>query len=311
MKNKTHNEKNKRLTHIQSNKTRKFYRLNCSPLSASYKHNKTNNINNSCYNDKQILYFKKIWNLRHKDQKIKSKNTKIIWNTLKNYYINICNRESCWIDKLKIKGKMKNELMENFYPKSPDSWKTNPNEWLSSLDILYVMKLYEKKHADFKFIGPSPIDFDKILLDNNCVWNELCNFNIKTYIIKKINKIGIIFNTDKHYGHGIHWISLFIDIKTQDIYFFDSAGNRPPNEILIFVKRICKHSKKINIQFKFHDNYPLEHQYGGTECGVYSLYFIINMLENNMKFEDFKNPQNILRDEYIEQFRNRYFNKEL
>ena len=33
-----------------------------------------------------------------------------------------------------------------FAPKAPDEWKENPTEWLTSIDILEVMKQYEKKY---------------------------------------------------------------------------------------------------------------------------------------------------------------------
>ena len=41
------------------------------------------------------------------------------------------------------------------------------------------MKLYEEKYPYFAFIGPSPIDFDKKLIGGDCVWEELCNFNLQ------------------------------------------------------------------------------------------------------------------------------------
>ena len=69
-------------------------------------------------------------------------------------------------------------MIDSFAPESPPEWKKNPNEWLSSIDIIDVMKQYEKAYKCFDFIGPSPIDFDTRKLYGECVWNELCNFNI-------------------------------------------------------------------------------------------------------------------------------------
>jgi hypothetical protein len=34
----------------------------------------------------------------------------------------------------------------------PDEWKSDPDAWLSSDDILHVMKQYEKAYPDFKFL---------------------------------------------------------------------------------------------------------------------------------------------------------------
>ena len=33
------------------------------------------------------------------------------------------------------------------------------------------------KYDNFDFIGPSPIDFDT-MVENKCVWPEICNFDL-------------------------------------------------------------------------------------------------------------------------------------
>ena len=50
-----------------------------------------------------------------------------------------------------------------------------------------LLKQYERKYKNFKFIGPSPIDFDSTKYVFTCVWEKLCNFDLKT--ILKIKKI--------------------------------------------------------------------------------------------------------------------------
>ena len=40
-------------------------------------------------------------------------------------------------------------MMQSFAPEAPKSWNKNPNEWLSSTDILKVMKQYEKAYRCF------------------------------------------------------------------------------------------------------------------------------------------------------------------
>jgi hypothetical protein len=42
------------------------------------------------------------------------------------------------------------------------------------------------------------------------------------------------------------------------------------------------------INFKFDSNEGVEHQYGNTECGIYSLYFIVNMLRDKTSNEYLK-----------------------
>jgi hypothetical protein len=207
--------------------------------------------------------------------------------------------------------KMEKELLKVFAPESPKEWKKNPNEWLSSLDIIQVMNQYEKKYKCFDFLGPSPIDYDTHQLNGECVWEELCHFDLSNQILKGKTKIGIIFNTDPHYKGGQHWISLFINVKKQTIFFFDSAGDEIPDQIKKFANNVCEQGNKLTkpIHFKFDQNFPVEHQYNNTECGVYSLFFIVHMLEDKINGDYLKT--HILKDKYIEKFRKIYYNTEL
>jgi Ulp1 family protease len=139
----------------------------------------------------------------------------------------------------------------------------------------------------------------------------LCHFNLLEQIKKGKTKIGVIFNTDPHYKGGSHWISLFINIKKGTIFFFDSAGDKIPNRIMKFVNDIIEQGHLVNpkIDFKFDENHPVEHQYGNTECGIYSLFFIVHMLEDKITSHYLKT--HILKDEYMENFRKVYFNPDL
>jgi len=173
------------------------------------------------------------------------------------------------------------------------------------------MKQYESAYKCFDFIGPSPIDFDTKKLYGECVWDELCNFSVEQQIKNKKTKIGIIFNTDPHNKPGQHWISMFINIKKKQIFFFDSTGDSPSPEIMKLVERIKKQGLELDkkIIFKYNSNEGVEHQYGNTECGVYSLFFIVHMLEDKLTEHYLKT--HILKDEYINKFRKIYFNESL
>jgi hypothetical protein len=208
-------------------------------------------------------------------------------------------------------GKIEGDMKESFAPISPKEWKKNPNEWLSSIEIINVMKQYEKAYKCFEFIGPSPIDFDKKMLYGECVWEELCHFSVKNQIKNGKTKIGMIFNTDPHNKPGQHWISMFINIKKRKIFFFDSTGNKPSSEIMVLVDRIKREGESLHpkILFKFDSNEGIEHQYGNTECGVYSLFFIVHMLEDKLTEHYLKT--HILKDKYMEKFRKIYFNDSL
>ena len=282
-------------------------KVNCSPK------NKYDINDFSCYTDDSLLKLRDKWNARHPDSKIKTNNPKEIHEKLQNLLMNVCNKESCWLKQSKHFGDIKNdkELKSSFAPVSPKEWKKNPNEWLSSVDIMKVMKQYEKAYKCFEFIGPSPIDFNKHKLYGECVWEELCNFDLKQQIKDGKSKIGIIFNTDPHYKPGQHWISMFINIKKKLIFFFDSTGDKPQPEILEFVEKIRKQGLNLNppIKFKYDSSEGAEHQNGDTECGVYSLFFIVQMLRDNLSTQYLKTHR--INDEYMNQFRKIYFNDEI
>jgi hypothetical protein len=283
--------------------TRKaFHKLKCSP--------ENNGSEYTCYSDEDLMKMRAMWNARYPDQPITSTQPKIIWNQLKSFYAQTCNKESCWVRQMvKNNAKLENELLDAFAPESPAEWKKNPNEWLSSVDIVKVMSQYEKKYKCFDFIGPSPIDYDAKMLHGKCVWDELCHFQLSSHLNRGHKKIGIIFNLDPHTKGGSHWVSMFVNVKNSTIFYFDSAGAKIPAQILKLVLTIMNQGKQLAkpIHFHFDQNYPVEHQYGNTECGMYSLYFIIHMLEDKINANYLKT--HILKDKYIEKFRRIFFNQ--
>jgi hypothetical protein len=279
-------------------RTRKL--LNCSPKDKS----ELNQF--SCYTNTSLYKLRDLWNVRHKDAPIRTNDAKQIHRELSNHMRNVCNKESCWL-KQTFANDSSNELKQSFAPDSPAEWKTKPNAWLSSTELIKVMKQYEKAYKCFDFIGPSPIDFDLQKLYGECVWEELCNFNVEQQIKLGKTKIGMIFNTDPHDQPGEHWISMFVNLKTHSISFFDSVGDTAPNEVKILVERIQSQGRNLTtpIEITYDENHPVEHQYESSECGVYSLFFIVHMLEDKITSKYLKT--HILKDKYMESFRKIYF----
>ena len=70
-------------------------------------------------------------------------------------------------------------------------------------------------------------------------------------------------------------------------------------------------SNKLNpkINFKFEHSDGVEHQYENTECGIYSLFFIIHMLQDKTSENFYKT--HIIKDDQIQNYRKIYFNEEL
>lgn len=260
----------------------------------------------TCYSDESLVKMKELWNARHPDVRIEATSDRAIWNALRQRMGDVCSSEKCWLRQKFISNKLTAELTSyTFAPDHPDSWKRNPNEWLTSIDIEHVMKQYEKKHKHFEFIGPSPIDFDKHLLYDECVWEELCKFDVRRQLRRGKTKIGIVFNVDPHYMDGSHWISMFIDLQKKYIFFFDSTGDPIPAEIDKLMKRVVGQAASLGIKLKEIVN-DKEHQRGDTECGIYSLYLIIELLEGR------RTPQYFLThrvsDKDMEKLRKIYFN---
>ena len=294
--NKTKKEKKEKKEKRSSNKG--FKSVNCSPTTDKL-------LKFTCYTGKSLEKLKQLWNARHPDSKIRTNDSKEIWTALKENMKNVCDTENCWLKQKFIENDLDTELRHyTFAPMAPAKWNKKPDEWLSSIDINKIMKQYEKAHPNFVFLGPSPIDFDKRLEYGECVWNELCNFSLEKHIKRNKHKIGVIFNTDTHDLAGSHWICLFINVKKKFIYFFDSNNNRIPKEVMKFVKKVIKQGNVLGIKHKYIKN-KIQHQKTDTECGMYTLYVIIQLLLERMTPEMFDKR---VPDEEMKYLRKRYFN---
>lgn len=285
-----------------NNKDKPFKKKQCAP-----KKNKMQDF--TCYDNDSLLKIRNLWNARHKDMKIETTVPREIWNELKIKMKSACDSESCWLNQKFMENGLDSKLLKyTFAPKSPDKWKKNHNTWLNSLDIEKVMKQYEHEYPAFRFIGPTPIDFDKHTYENTCVWDDLCKFELKDYLDKSpsVNKIGVIFNTDPHDKSGAHWISLFIDIKKEFIFFFDSNGTKMPNEVKKFAEKVIEQARKQKIKLQLVTNTQFSHQKGNTECGMYSLYMLITLLTEAHDYTFFKTTK--ISDDAMEALRDKYFN---
>ena len=278
--------------------------LKCSPTPLV--NGKRNTKSNTCYSLNDLIRMKNAWNKRNPNNLIHSTKQHELVADLTAKFADTCTNEQCWYKQFADVNELTG-LEGLFAPTAPSSWKTNPNEWLSSSDITAVMKQYEKIYKCFKFFGPAPIDFDKVI-SGSCVEKSLCSINIKELMDAGKFKIGISVNTDPHNERGEHWISMFINIKKGFIFFFDSAGTKAPKQVIALSDRIIKQGLELNppIKFKFDQNYPTQHQYTTTECGMYSLYFIVSMLEDKLTQQYLKT--HIITDKYIQKLRKIYYN---
>lgn len=213
-----------------------------------------------------------------------------------------CTTQKCWTEQ-KFIQKMKKQSREelNKYTFRPDGPK-GKFEWLNTLNIKDTMEQYEKKYPEFKFLGAVPIDF-----------NEFDEFKIRNLNYDELmkngkHKFGVVFNLDEHDEPGSHWVAMYSDFNKGEVLFFDSYGTKPEKRIRKLMRKHAdfiqnKLNKNIN-RVDYNDYNQVRHQYENSECGVYSINFILRMTRGDT-FEDVCNSK--ISDKKINKCRNIYF----
>jgi hypothetical protein len=186
--------------------------------------------------------------------------------------------EATFIDKLPISTDEKQRLLKNYLrPRQPLEWKSDPDMWLDSNNIRDVMTQYEEDIPHFEFLGPFPIDFaapDPYQKSGkHCLVGEICKLDLKDLKHRGKTSIGIIYNLDPHYKSGSHWVGNYIDLKKNCCYYFDSYGMEAPPQVQKFMQWLTLQRPGMTLAYN-----ARRHQFKGSECGMYSMYFIICML---------------------------------
>jgi hypothetical protein len=205
--------------------------------------------------------------------------------------------EYSFVKALPLMDPEKQKLIKEYLrPKMPESWKSDPDKWLNSNDISYVMEQYEDAYPNFEFMGPHPIDFaapDPYTKDGKCLINEMCEIRVTNALSQGTESIGIIYNLDPHFKGGSHWVAAYIDIKNHKTYYFDSYAIEPPKQIATFMKWLTTQDPAMKLFYNGN-----RFQKGGSECGMYSMYFILRMLEGDdfQAFSRTKPPDSFMLD---------------
>ena len=247
--------------------------MNCNPIA-----DKEKVVGNSCYTESALNQIKDAYNANHNTNTIISVEPKEIWTDLRNK-LNHCSKEDCWLDEIKERDTRRQLDEIIFAPDRPNEWEKNPIAWLSNYDIAAVLRQYERSNPEFKLLGPSAIDYDTKPDGDKCVWDDLCRLSLDNLQNRGKRKLGVVFNLDKHYQNGSHWVSMFIDLDKHTIFYYDSAVNPVPREVSRLKKEIIAQGKKLSppINFDYIQN-DYSHQTTNTECGMYCLFFIITWL---------------------------------
>ena len=142
------------------------------------------------------------------------------------------------------------------------------------------------------------MDFQKIKQE------PVYNLNLDDAKKDGITKFGIVFNLDEHWQSGSHWVAAYTDIENGMAYYFDSYGTRPEKRVTEFMKKFSDYyektsNKKCDVAYN-----KTRNQYKNSECGVYSINFILDMIEGKTLEEIQKNP---IPDDKINKLRTKIF----
>lgn len=252
---------------------------------------------NSCYSKDQLV---KIASALNKSRKLsiitKNKTKKEIWEQIQKGLLNECTYEWCWLDTPEVRQINDRKLKdETFKPPMPEEWMSNKYTWLTTTDISKVMKQYEKAYRNFRFYGPFPVDCPQE------IYCDLSDLDLKRLKGRGVEYIGVIFNLDRHDQSGSHWVGLFCNIPNRIISYYDSTAIAPPGYIKYFIEMLKRGLLAISPEKVEYNWNKKKHQFGGSECGIYSMNFILESLKGK-KMADFQKKSitdanvNILRD---------------
>lgn len=234
----------------------------------------------TCYSKDDLTILVKLYNRHHPENKIKLSTKKDLWEELHSRLRKECTTEWCWLQQNFVPPPYSRTLQTNFKPQMPTEWKKNPYTWLNTLDIKNVMKQYELRYPSFLFIGP---------VSSDCPSKITCSLSglDVTVLMKELKKtkLGVIYNLDTHNKPGSHWVSVFSNFLEPSVIYFDSVGLPPPKMIksfLFMLKRsiedywlnVKKKKKTVDVLYN-----RTKFQFGSSECGVFSINFILDNLK--------------------------------
>ena len=200
-----------------------------------------------------------------------------------------CKTDRCLIERVSLNSQKKAILLKQYFrPTRPDSWLSDPDEWLDSTNIEDVLRQYEEAYPEFKFYGTSPIDFgspdpymNNSLIKRKCLKDDICKMSLQTLTSQGKTKLGFVYNLDPSNKGGSHWIASFTDIPAHRTYYFDSYGMKPPAEIARFMRSLTLQDPLMKLRFN-----ARRFQYSDTECGMFCIHFIVQMIKG-MNFREF------------------------
>jgi hypothetical protein len=284
----------------------------------------------SCFNLKSLHIIANEYNKQNSNNKINIvNNKKQLLKELHKKFLNKynCKTQTCWLNTNIVKNTKNEDILKyTFRPTGP----TGRSAWLSTIDINNVIDQYHEIDEQFLYLGTLPYNFLELKE------LELDKVDFKEFYTDKKYKLGMVINLDEAHQSGSHWVALYTNLYKDQIYFFDSVGKKPRYKIKLFINKIVNflyeknNDKKINIGniiSKINNNKAnkeeelinlknklqnidiryntKKHQFNDSECGVYSINFIIRSVQGE-SFDAITN--NITKDNKMNKCRETYFN---
>lgn len=163
--------------------------------------------------------------------------------------------------------------------------------WLSNTDIDKTLKMREKLFKNFKYVKTVACDF----------MDYSNSFKKERLFEKGKDYYAFVVNTGTLSSGGQHWTAVFIDTKNKKFYYYDPVGNKTKKEVPQYIRNYAKYLGFKKIYYNI-----IKHQYDKSECGVFSIRFILYML-NGYTFEKFAKDN--IKTQKIASCRLQYFNK--
>jgi hypothetical protein len=217
--------------------------------------------------------------------------------------------DHCILDHADLPVAETKRLRRTLRVRRPASWDAKPNQWLDNFNIAGCMRQYEAAVPWFRFIGVFPIDFSAPNPYQKggapqCLNRELCTLKLRAEYEKGRRGLGAVFNLDPHYKGGSHWVALYIDlhdIEAPLVSYFDSYGMRTPPMIARLMRSFTLQIPGCQLAFN-----ARRFQFGNSECGMFSMYFLICMM-HGISFREF--CKDTVKDGFMLELRKVLFSK--
>jgi hypothetical protein len=243
----------------------------------------------SCLTLSYVALIARMWNMSHPEDQVRVDASKRdMLRSLKAK----TGLEEYMFDRLDfLPGGLASEVSAAFRPRQPASWVRNEYEWLNTGNIENVMRQYEAKYRSFKFMGVHPIDYDTIR-NGKCIVSDICQLNVAELLAAGKTRVGFVFNLDRHDQPGSHWVALHCGLdpkrKMFGVYYYDSVAKPPPKQVKDLMRRVSSQvagvwNKQAANKFQA-DHNRVRRQFKNTECGLFSMHFLISCLSSNRDF---------------------------